>query len=176
MGLDITAASRIEKVDVQVLVREGETLKEIESSGALYDYAYDEGLLHVYANKDFPGREAPLEDGFYRVGGEQVSFPAGAYSGYNRYREALSVMALGVTPDAVWKNPQEYDGQPFVEQINFADNEGAIGSHAAVKLAGDYAAWEARAMGTLDEWDRDRYRRWRHAFTLAADEGVVIYR
>ena len=46
-----------------------------------------------------------------------------SYGGYNRFREQICLMAHGVMPDIIWSNINEWVGKPFIEFINFADNE-----------------------------------------------------
>ena len=68
---------------------------------------------------------------------------------------------------------------PFVELINFPDNEGVIGPVVAAKLAKDFAEFEHRAEeysasipdGT--DW-LENYREWKCAFEMAAKDGAVV--
>ena len=65
-------------------------------------------------------------------------------------------------------------GHPFVELIDFADNEGYIGPTVAAKLARDFAQHEASILSPeVEGWQAKLYRDWRHAFELAADNGCV---
>jgi hypothetical protein len=129
--------------------------------------------------------------GYYRVRGEQVRFRAGSYTGYNGWRRHLCRMALGVEPETVWTDPERYQGQPFVELIDFSDCEGCIGPLTSKKLAGDFAAHAARAAAYAREhgagrpaasepdvvqpWWLEAYGKWQEAFTLAADQGFVLF-
>ena len=68
---------------------------------------------------------------------------------------------------------------PFVELINFPDNEGVIGPVVAAKLAKDFAEFEHRAEeysasipdGT--DW-LENYREWKCAFEMTAKDGAVV--
>jgi hypothetical protein len=69
---------------------------------------------------------------------------------------------------------------PFWELIQFADNEGYIGPTVAAKLATDFANWADRAKEfakdpEVGEWWLVSYNKWRQAFELAADGGVVDF-
>jgi len=129
--------------------------------------------------------------GYYRVRGKRVSFRAGSYSGYNWWRRHLCRMALGAEPETVWRDTERYQGQPFVELIDFSDCEGCIGPLTSKKLAGDFAAHASRAEAyarkhgpgrttasgpeVVDPWWLEAYRKWQEAFALAADQGFVLF-
>jgi hypothetical protein len=160
MGLDITAMSEVERVD--------DGSEDHEDVSRLWDGGFE-------------GRLAPLEKGAYRSVGEEASFRAGSYGGYNEWREHLAAMALGMTPERLWtlvKTDPTFAG-PFVEQINFTDCDGTIGPTASAKLAKDYADFTERAeeygkrVGC--EWFFPRYKQWRAAFDVAAPNGVVLF-
>lgn len=128
-------------------------------------------------NDDFPGRADGLERGWYRFKGRQHDFGAGSYSSYNWWRERLAEM-IGTSAEAVWQKPEP---GPFMELIDFADNEGVIGSATSKKLAGDFADWADRAKGfaaTLDEstdYFNETYDNFREAFGIAAGGGAVQF-
>jgi hypothetical protein len=122
MALDITAFSRARFV----------------APKADNDYEeHEEEHVYVYA-VDWPERLDGREPGWYAVDGDAMHFRAGSYSGYNHWREQLCAAALGVHPKEVWEDPASFDGRPFVELINFADNEGAIGPKTSAKLLADF--------------------------------------
>lgn len=164
MGLDITALGSI-----QPCSQHGDS-----------DASYGAGhvYLNVYENA-FPERAVPITEGCY-VANKQMHFRAGSYSGYNRWREQLSMFALGVMPQMVWDYPNVYEGKPFYELINFADNEGLIGPIVSVKLAADFA----EGFGPAAEWAGvndptgywfSKYGEWLKAFQIAANAGAVQF-
>jgi hypothetical protein len=163
MGLDIQAYSRCRFVAPQV----DDDWEEHEDQHVL-----------VYA-VDWPERLDGMPPGWYAVDGESMHFWAGSYSGYNRWREQLSEAALGVFPQAVWKDPDAFAGQAFVELINFADNEGAIGPKSSAKLLDDFDQRpdlpDLVAEDRPHRWFQQKYREWRDAFALAADGGFVVF-
>lgn len=162
MGLDVVGLSRIRLVGQPV-------------DGGCEDV----GCYNLRVNSDFPDHANGVESGCYRTDDEVVQGGSWSYSGYNRWREALAAMALGVTPWTVWNEGTPYDGpyagKPFVELIHFSDCEGIIGPRTAKKLAADFADWNDRAKVALDEWDYHRYVTMREAMEAAADDGAVEF-
>jgi hypothetical protein len=169
MGLDITALRRARRVS---------------------DKVTEEGY-YCYPNSDFLAQADGLLAGPYEAE-EIVSFRAGSYSRYNLWRDRLSRMALGVSAETIWGDPERFAGYPFVELINFADNEGIIGPRTSAKLAEDFegfAKWlpvfVGQYLGDLEELNDDlppddydflaTYQRFGAAFKLAADDGLVDF-
>ena len=164
MGLDITAASKLELIP---------------------DAPADLDGFHVGSNPDeFADRADGLKPGFYRCG-KTLNFRAGSYSGYNAWRELLAKLAG--YPERVhlsgYKPPEKLHAAgaweategPFWELINFSDCEGTIGPKTSAKLAQDFAEHQAAADAHPAEWFRDLYRTWRLAFTMAAQGGAVDF-
>ena len=163
MGLDITYGSRIERLDPQ------------PDGDRAIDEAYETGAIRVYVHPKWPERAAELTSGFYlpnRAGG----FTAGSYGGYNRWREDLALLMLGVAPRMVWLRPDEFAGAPFYELIAFSDAEGAIGAEVSAKLADDFRAHRSEARLAMSDREFDTYEEFSGAFHEAADNGVVCFR
>ena len=163
MGLDIRAYSRCRFVAQRV---DGD-----------YDEHEDKHVL-VYVLDAFLERLDGKPQGWYAVDGESAHFHAGAYGGYNRWREQLCEAALGVHPKIVWDDPERFAGRPFVELINFADNEGAIGPKTSAKLLADFSQ-HPDLPGQVDnepfDWFERKYWEWHKGFALAADAGFVVF-
>lgn len=159
MGLDITVYTKLRKA------APGEGLDE--------DGYADEGAGYVtmYVNPDFPGRADEVEhEATYHVE-EAFDFAAGSYGGYNMWREWLAMLG-GYTCDKMWDEP--FDA-PFAELVNFADNEGVIGTAVSAKLAKDFAAHaETASLRAPERWYLERYNLWRKAFEIAAAENGVV--
>jgi hypothetical protein len=158
MGLDITAYSNLVRV------------RDQDDEGD-YDYPRETSL---YAEG------LPQEDGLtraiYRVDGERYGFRAGSYSGYNRWREILSLAVLGVPPETVWDARDEYKDKPCFSLIAFSDCEGVIGPVTSAKLATEMTENRAKFVAyTSDEYDLQRYDDWVKAFTLASANGAVSF-
>jgi hypothetical protein len=91
-----------------------------------------------------------IPEGQY-LGDDEINFRAGSYGGYNEWRRWLSTTFLGVAPEVVWHNADDYAGKPFFELINFGDNEGAFGPKTSLKLANDFR--EHRPPTGTDQFD-----------------------
>jgi hypothetical protein len=165
MGLDI---SYMAKAKLEMPYR--------ESDDSFYDEADERGLSVAYPNRDFAevGQDDGLERGGYS-GERGGGFRAGSYSGYNRWREQLSMMALGVMPTVVWRNQGEFKDKPFYEIVHFSDCEGVIGPKTSAKLAKDFEDHLDKAREELDEYSFGKYEEWLKAFQTAADDGLVQF-
>lgn len=95
---------------------------------------------------------------------------------YTRWREWLAKAALGVPFDDVWLDPEAFAGRPFIELLDFADDEGVIGPRTAAKLFADFDALvpapSIRSVG-LERWDL--FGHLRFAFEVAAAGGMVVF-
>jgi hypothetical protein len=168
MGLDITAYRKL-------VASPNEPMED----GCPVDYdnavAASTAILS-WTEQHWPGRTHYILPGVYRFA-EDFDFRAGSYSGYNRWREWLSIVAGHGNPSTLWE--AESPQGPFVELINFADNEGIIGPTVSAKLAKDFAEHEDRIAALCAGNDRNyeltKYREWRKAFELAADGGMVEF-
>jgi hypothetical protein len=81
---------------------------------------------------------------------------------------------MGVTPDEVWGNPDQYEGKPFYELVHFADNEGSIGPVTSAKLAHDFQSHRHQ----IKNWDAhstNAYDLMQKCFEVASDNGFVIF-
>lgn len=165
MGLDITAYEKV------VWNRAWEPDED-------KDYDYHTQTI-VYFAPGWADRAMPLEEGIYDIEGEQYGFCAGSYSGYNAWRSRLAELVY-TTDEEVWNGKTPL---AFGELIAFSGCEGTIGPEVSQKLAQDFEDWSERAiefanntMGSLnaDRW-LESYNDWKHAFSLAANNGVVSF-
>lgn len=164
MGLDVTAYSKLEKVGAA---------KGAGEYSANFDW---HNHVFVYPLQDYPERMPPIEPGaIYQYQTPCFHFRAGSYAAYNKWREWLSLMALGIEPQGVWNNPMAYASKPFFELIHFSDCEGILGTEVCRELAQDFAGFQTQADQHLDEWFRRKYTDWRQAFELASDGGLVKF-
>lgn len=167
MGLDITAYAKLAaapdaKVDEDGYPEDYDTHVKIDRE------------MIEFIEKQWPGRTAGLTPGIF-IFGEEHDFCAGSYSGYNHWRDWLAKVVDWDDADACWRSGKT-EG-PFIELINFPDNEGYIGPMVAAKLAKDFADNEARAAERADgdAYLMQKYRDWKRAFELAADAGAVRF-
>jgi hypothetical protein len=110
----------------------------------------------------------------YDVSGSETYRTRASYSGYNRCRDQLSQLFLGVEVGVVARNPELYEDKPFFELINFADNEGCIGPDAATDLLADFEFGRARVESDCPDllpW----YDGWTAACRLAAGNGLIEF-
>ena len=167
MGLDITAYSRLSKVADPVM--EDECPVDWENQF----HAHPASMS--FTEENWPGRSAGVESGAVYTFAKKFGFRAGSYSGYGEWRRMLAAFAGVEDIDEAWREPKE---GPFIELINFANNEGIIGPTVAAKLAKDFAEHQARADDFGDDdgdWWREQYAKWRQAFEMAADGGAVEF-
>ena len=67
-------------------------------------------------------------------------------------------------------------GNDFIELIQFADNEGVIGTTVSGKLLSDFNKYEEDAkMFSQDDWFYRKYCDWKHAFAIASQNGCVRF-
>lgn len=161
MGLDITALRKITRVGP-------------------CDANTPDGQHLVHVVGSFMGRADGLDDGNYTA--EEVhGFRAGSYSGYNRWREHLSMAIHGDMPEVIWTASRAglgiYTGKPFVELIDFSDCDGVIGPVTAAKLAADFKTHRETMSNKFPDlpWDMNVYDSFTKAFEMAADSGCVIF-
>jgi len=136
--------------------------------------------VFLYPHEPHARQRDGMPSGVY-AWSDREAFDVGSYHAYNLWRSLLATL-LGTTDRAIWKNPRP---GPFVEIINFADNEGFFGPVTSGKLAADFAAWRPRAEEFAAGFEGPREGRWfmetydgfakafRHA--AAHGEGVVQF-
>jgi hypothetical protein len=155
MGLDITYYRKLATAE-NVELEDGYPVD--------YQHFVKFGASMEWSESEWPGRGAPLDPSAVYSFADSGSFRAGSYGGYNAWRRQLEVFADG-TAD-------------FSELIDFADNEGTIGSIVSAKLATDFAKNydRAKALGHEGEtWFFEKYQDWQKAFETAADGGAVNF-
>ncbi len=167
MGLDITATSSLKKVTDNEKIEDG-------------DYFFD--IIRVDESID---RSTDIEVGQYDSNGQNFSFGAGSYSGYNNFRELLCEIFLDVEPKIVWENYESYIGKPFYELINFSDCEGNFGPKVSEKLHKDFLdnkeqfykmvkKYVKHSMG-LDKHYIKLYDNFTKGFEIASKGGVLNF-
>lgn len=163
MGLNISAYGRLEK------------LRDEDVELGNYNIPIDRKVVDFFDNPKFPYHISGIDSGsFYRNKGEQYSFRAGSYSGYNDWRNWLAQVAGFKDANEIWSRKPL---APFVELINFSDCEGAIGYIIAGKLAKDFKDYEQKAkeMKGLLPFALERYYDWKKACEIAAKKGAISF-
>lgn len=129
----------------------------------------------AYVNPDFPDQaDGITHKSCWRTEGRSAHIHH-SYSGYNIFREWLCKAVLGVAPEIVWANPEQWWNQPLVPLINFSDCEGLIGPVTAQRLAQDFAQHRERLGADQDEGMVKRYDEWAAAFALVGPTGFVRF-
>lgn len=147
----------------------------------------------------WPERCSDLDAVAYRDDAE-IGVCAGAYSGYNRWREGLALLAgislkmfypegvdpiaavvMGICPrltlDHWWAECEEIEARgetppvPFWQLIHFSDCEGTLGPAVCKSLADDFDRLADKAATHLDDEWREFYGEMRSGFRAAADSG-----
>lgn len=135
-----------------------------------------DNMVRIYANEDFPGREAPMVDrGVYTY--ERVERALSrSYSGYSAWREKLAELAgypavevtRYLTPERRHDEGCRVAGSgPFYELIWFSDCYGTLGTDACQKLLADFDA-NPMAAATAPQLVA--------GLRIAADNGCLVFR
>ena len=205
MGLDISAVSKLEPIEVP------EDMEKWSDEWYDWESEQDGDVYSLYSSDSFREQAEGMVDGTYITTDDSQStgFRAGSYTGYGTWRDwlAQSVMngVLGKSGGAeqMWGSADGGDyGLPFMEIINFSDSEGMIGPVASKKLYNDFRKYENDVMDWMDEkyltqtpihsaswrddedkpidkgdfeWFQSQYQEWKNAFRIASDNGVVMF-
>lgn len=154
MGLDITAYEKLKKVENPVLDEDGYP--------KVYDNQWLPGGSMDWSESVWEGKGAPIDSHTVYEFEDSFDFRAGSYLGYNIWRSQLEKFKGNVA---------------FQELIDFADNEGVIGSILARKLYGDFKTYyeEAKMYFENDIWFIEQYEKWMKAFKYASNDGAVDF-
>lgn len=98
-----------------------------------------------------------------------------SYSGYNRFRELICLMVHSVRPEVIWSNINNWLEKPFVEFINFADNEGSFDYLIAEKLYKDFSDFKEKAKQDIPDWYNSYCAYMDILKTVSDNKGVVYY-
>jgi hypothetical protein len=192
MGLDIFAASHLRYVRP---VPRGKAFDRLEAELARKGKSIGDAYFLLSPNQAcFRQRLSGMKPGLYAYtrATRRYSFRAGSYSGYNWWRNQLSLFIFGVDDATVWGSPRDFRGDPFVELINFTDCDGRIGTRVSAKLGEDFTTYARSARKhtpvpveseDTQGWDEaDQLRYWRElyrdfgrAFRLAAKNGALEF-
>lgn len=122
---------------------------------------------------DFPERSPEFEAHcLYKADDEAISFGAGSYGGYNKWRDQLAKLADYESAKVCWTNPKS---GPFIELIDFSDYDGTIGTAISQKLSKDFSEFQQKANWHEDEYFLTKYNEWREAFEFASENGCVVF-
>ena len=162
MGLDITAYKGLRVVQTNVkLDEDGEPLN------LDWDTMWYPGGGMKWSESIWPGRGKPINPDVIYKYDDTFEFRAGSYSSYNTWRDALEKFKGDVA---------------FQELIDFADNEGVIGTIVSKKLFDDFVKYHDEAKEYANKqcsetcnWFFDSYCDWEQAFKFASENGAVCF-
>lgn len=174
MGLDIRAFNGLEKCDIQ-------------SEDAYSKYANCANLIP----NDLIFNQSGDLNGYYTHNGEYMTFRAGAYSSYGKWRKMLAEMIGYPDIDSLWDvvrrdlsigevlSESVGINIPFIELLYFSDCEGVIGEKVACNLYNDFVENRERAKEYSiqmrnSDW-LSLYDDFTKAFRIASNNGVVQF-
>ena len=160
MGLDCTAYSNIK------------LLHEINKNNEDTDDFWERGLARLYMT-GFARHSDNLKDGWYEAE-DSYGWCAGSYSGYNRWRNTVSEVGLGVPAKVVWENFDQYEDEGLAWLVHFSDCEGFIGPETSKKILVGLQKIQEDNLFT-DEYDLVKLNHWIIGMTLAANNGAVVF-
>lgn len=157
MGLDIRAFKRLKEVKNPKF---DEYVELID-----YENQWQPGAGMEWSESVWPGKGKPIAPKSVYEWEDCYCFRAGSYSGYNWWRDCLNEFSGNVA---------------FQELIDFADNEGVIGSELSKKLYEDFHIYHDKAKEYSEKisngsWWFEKYCEWERAFEMAKDDGAVEF-
>lgn len=104
-----------------------------------------------------------------------LSYP---YSSHSRFIESLIRLIdrkdlLDDEGKILWE--QLPDDLPFINLIDFADNEGCLDFEVSKILFDEFKQWEIDAKEYFSEYEYSIYEKWKQIFEDASDNGVVVF-
>ena len=141
MGLDITAMSELEVVDLP------EGMEKWSNEYYEWEEELGKGSLYSLGNDDYftTQLEGLPKSGLVSATGDKFYFRAGSYSGYGEWRNDLALASMGIGAETVWKKADDGEKNlPFSELINFSDADGIIGPMASQRLYQDFVKYEKK--------------------------------
>lgn len=160
MGLDISAYSKIERVE-------------------------DEDEARIFIRRDIPERDQAhdIEEGMFIESGvcESHHFRAGSYSGYGVFRNLLCEIMHGIPSTQLWMNPSVFEGKEFYNLINFSDCEGHFGPTMSKKLHEDFVEYRDKFVKGVSNKEPYEgyytgvYDDFMLGFEIASKGGVLIF-
>jgi len=176
MGLDITAYKNLKVVQNPDLDEKGYPIN--------YDKEWLPGESMDWSEKEFPGRGEGVDSKTVYTYEDSFDFNAGSYSGYGEWRRRLASFVLGRDideDDDSYFEECEKKETAFWQLINFADNEGVIGSVVAKKLLQDFHDHYDKVSEYFEkseddyDWYMGKYEDWTTAFEVASNNGAVDF-
>jgi len=141
----------------------------------------DDCSFIAYVNdEEFNSRIKNLEYGGRYIGEKSSIKKRCAYSSHGLFRgkllELIGRSDLTKNKKADYTKVSEGMDIPFIELINFADNEGCIDWQSCGELANDFNEWNDQAQENLEIPWLDLYNDWRDITNeCAKNRGVLVF-
>jgi hypothetical protein len=175
MGLDIRAVSKIELEDTAEVKAVKDAM--FMSQG---DEVYE---MHPDIRKypEYSMHTQDMVDGVYHETSESksesVSF---SYSGYNGFRNEISLALIGAPAKEVWTNEQYYRESPAYKLINFSDCEGLFGPTVSKEIHEQLVANRDKYAEYIEKKEDTGYPLFTYdklikIFELGADDGIIMF-
>jgi hypothetical protein len=115
-----------------------------------------------------------IKEGVYDV--ERLKIPSFSmgYGNYNHFRDAICNMANGIDSAHVWAYINKWMGKPFVEFVNFADNEGSFDYEIAEKLYNDFLSHKEKAEKEIPQYF-EKYCDYMEILKVVFENKGVVY-
>lgn len=144
---------------------------------------YTEEIEENYPNADriFSLDFAPIEhltkikEGIYETEYIDIEPFRMSYITYGVFRKKICAMAHKVDCNEIWDNIDEWIGKPFVEFIDFADNEGSFDYVIAEKLYKDFEQFKKIAKDKIPGFYNEYYQYMDILKAVAENKGVIFY-
>lgn len=182
MGLDTTAVEIATHLPGYVPVMEDGWPDLPDDVAQVFAYASFPHALDGMegAGKTFTSGKAQFIGGeYYQLSGRYDGLHV-SYGGHYHFRAELAD-AVGLDFEAIVgaKTIEEVEEHytkrtPFIDLLNFADNEGTLGSLACARLSWDFAK-HASARSRLDSRYQGLWDAWRRCVDLAANTGLIDF-
>lgn len=167
MGLDCTAYRNVKLIATHR--EEDEDGEYCLPDGTLYDW--DEHIT-VYVNPHFPERAIGLVHRGVYTAEDSMGWRAGSYGGYTAWRKELAAL-VGLDAEDIWED--RVTSGPFYELICFSDCDGTLNADVCARLHADFVQYEKVAEEKMDDYSLQRYREWKEACAMAAQNGFITF-
>jgi hypothetical protein len=166
MGVQFKAISNLEKYA---------TKEERKITATLLHIPSQTKHIKIDAKSKFEAngfnRAESMESGWYCLTDktEKTEFFSSSYGAYNDFRRHLAKGVIGVSPESVWEDTESFRYGPLYELINFADNEGIIGTEECKRIYDSLVLGRDKFMEYYDNFTEE----WEKANPLNPEQKII---
>ena len=113
----------------------------------------DGKYVRLFTIAGVPDRSDGMKPGWYMRFGERFNWSNTPYSWYGDWRAALGAM-VGVDVHKLHRMKRPPKTGPFIELLNYADNQGFFGPTTSTKLLSDFESHRPHAVAFAAELDK----------------------